>query len=342
MVNRNLNEPECAVVVALHEEGYRQAQLAQRFDVTQSSISRILKRYEETGRNSRRRGQGRRKVTNHRQDRFIRLRALRQRFTTSTLIQGEFVERYNFAISQSTISRRLRQSGLRPRKAATGPLLTRDHRRGRLEFAREHLNWQIEDWAKVLFSDESRFCLFSNDRRNLVYRRPGERYSQCNMVGTVSYGGGSVMVWGGISLEGRTDLVLLNDGRLTAHRYITDILEPHVVPFAPFIGDDFMLMHDNARPHIARVVQNYLREVGIETINWPPRSPDLNPIEHLWDFLGRRIRSLPHYPRNLNELAASLQEIWNQIDQELIRRLIISMPRRCQDVITARGGNTRY
>lgn len=338
----NLTEAECAVVVALFEEGYRQTQLAQRFGVTQSSISRILKRYEETGQNCRRAGQGRRRVTNQRQDRCISLQALRQRFTTSTRIRGEFMERYNFAVSQSTISRRLRESGLKPRKAATGPLLTRDHRRRRLEFAHEHLNWGVEDWAKVLFSDESRFCLFSNDRRNLVFRRPGERYSQCNIVGTVSYGGGSVMVWGGISMEARTDLVLVNDGRLTANRYITNILEPHVVPFAPFIGDDFVLMHDNARPHIARVVQNYLEEVNIETMNWPPRSPDLNPIEHLWDFMGRRIRALPHQPRTLDDLAARLEETWTQFDQELIRKLITSMPRRCQDVIAARGGNTRY
>ena len=80
-------------------------------------------------------------------------------------------------------------------------------------------------------------------------------------------------------MEARTALVRIDRGRLTAHRYITDILEEHVVPFAPYIGDNFMLMHDNARPHVARIVQQYLQEVGIRTMVWPPRSPDLNPIK---------------------------------------------------------------
>ena len=340
--NRCLSESECAVVIALHAEGYNQSQLAERFRVVASTISRVLLRYNETGINTRRRGQGRRRITNPRQDRFIRLQALRQRFTTSSFIQTEFLERYEFPISQSTVTRRLAENDLKPRRAATGPLLTRRHRRLRLQFAREHLNWQVEDWTRILFSDESRFSLFFNDRRNMVFRRQGERYAQCNIVGTVSFGGGSVMVWGGISLDGRTELVIVDGGRVTAHRYITEILDPHVIPYAPFVGENFMLMHDNARPHVAIVVQQYLREVNIETMNWPPRSPDLNPIEHLWDIMGRRIRALPHRPTTLNELSERLIQIWVNIDQEVIRGLILSMPRRCQEVIAARGGNTRY
>ena len=98
------------------------------------------------------------------------------------------------------------------------------------------------------------------------------------------------MVWGGITLVAKTDLHVFQRGNLTALRYISDILEEYVVPFAPFIGDDFMLMHDNARPHVANVVTEYLNEVGIRTLQWPARSPNLNPIEHLWDEVGRCIR----------------------------------------------------
>jgi hypothetical protein len=186
--------------------------------------------------------------------------------------------RYNALISQDTIRRRLAEHQLLPYVPATGPLLTAEHR---LEFAHAHLNWQEADWTRVLFTNESRFCRFSNDRRMRVYRRPGEPYVQCNIAQAVSYGGGSIMVWGGMSLEGRTELVIVNQGRLAADRYVTTILEPHVVPYAPYIGENSTLMNDNARPHTAQIVRQYFQEVIIVTMNWPARSADLNPIELL-------------------------------------------------------------
>jgi hypothetical protein len=149
--------------------------------------------------------------------------------------------------------------------------------------------WDIEDWQNVIFSDESRFCLYANDRRMLVYRRPGERYLQCNFVPNVDYGGGSVMVWGAISVQVRTELVSLRGARLTDVRYITGILDPQVIPYGPFIGTNFVYMHDNTRPHVARVIQEYLRETVTPVMEWPARNPDLIPTEHVWDTLQQRV-----------------------------------------------------
>lgn len=86
---------------------------------------------------------------------------------------------------------------------------------------------------------------------------------------------------------------------MTARRYIEEILQEAVVPFAPFIGDNFVLMQDNARPHVARIVTHYLEDVSITTMNWPARSPDMNPIENLWDMLKRHLRQLPSPPTNV-------------------------------------------
>ena len=106
-----------------------------------------------------------------------------------------------------------------------------------------------------------------------VWRRPGERYLPVNVVEHDRFGGQSVMVWAGISVDGRTDLYVIRNGALTGLRYRDEILDPIVRPFAGAVGLDFTLMDDNARPHRARVVTEYLEQEGITRMDWPARSP---------------------------------------------------------------------
>ncbi len=134
------------------------------------------------------------------------------------------------------------------------------------------------------------------------------------------------MVWGGICLDGRTDLVVIDGGALTVVRYRDEVLEPVVRPFAGALGQDFVLMHDNARPHTARVVQAYLEQEGIDVMGWPARAPDLHPIEHLWDILQRRVSGRQNPPATVQALTAALREEWKGINQVSVHHLIRSMP----------------
>ena len=101
-------------------------------------------------------------------------------------------------LSDQTVRNRLHEDGMRARQPARGPILTAQHRVQRLNFAHEHQNWQLRHWRPVLFTDESRFTVSTNDRPARVWRRQGERYANCNIVEVDRYGGGSVMVWAGI------------------------------------------------------------------------------------------------------------------------------------------------
>lgn len=338
----SINPVVAARIVAALEDGRGQRETARNVGVSLSSVQRVWQRYQETGLLTRRPGSGRGRTTTPRDDRFLLSSALRNRTVTAVSLRNHLQEVRNVNISEWTVRRRLHDAGLSSRSRATGPPLSRQHRIARLNFAREHLPWTIADWSLVLFSDESRFCLTGSDRRVRVWRRPGERYAQACIAERLPFGGGSVMAWGGISFDARTELVFIENGTLNAHRYLQQVLEDHVVPFMATLGDDATFMHDNARPHTARVVTEYLDEVQITRFDWPARSPDLNPIEHVWDEMGRRLRRHAQAPRNSRELRQILVQEWNNFPQNVIQNLIQSMPRRLQAVITARGGNTRY
>lgn len=338
----DLSVAQVSKAVTLIENGYTYKEVAQTLRVSKSVVFRNVKRYRETGEYTRRTGQGRKRITTDRDDRFIVSSVLRNRTSTSSEVRNKLQEVRQVTVSTKTVRRRLKAAGIGAYLPAKGPILTTVHRVARSSFARSHLNWDDDAWGKVLFTDESRFCLKPDDRRIKVWRRPGERYAECNIVGREPYGGGSVMVWGGICLGARTELHIVENGSLTAARYVTDILEQIVIPFAPYIEDNFLLMHDNARPHTAAVVSEYLNEVEIQVLGWPARSPDLNPIEHVWDKLGRQIKQRNPAPANLRDLRTALVEEWDSIPQSFIDNLINGMPRRMQAVLTARGGNTKY
>jgi transposase len=161
------------------------------------------------------------------------------------------------------------------------------------------------------------------------------------------WGGPSIMVWGGIGLNVKLCPVIflnLDPGRsngITAARYIDQVLRPHVVPhFARHQNKTFQ--QDNARAHTARATRDFLQQNNVNVMNWPALSPDLNPIEHLWDEIQRRLNEEQPSPTTAAELSVAFQRVWALIPMAFINRLVNSMYRRCAAVINAGGGDTRY
>ncbi|UYV76482.1 hypothetical protein LAZ67_14000575 [Cordylochernes scorpioides] len=127
-------------------------------------------------------------------------------------------------------------------------------------------------------------------------------------------------------------------GTMTAQRYVDDVLRPVTLPYLQGVPNA-LYQQDNARPHTARISQQALQDV--QMLPWPPYSPDLSPIEHVWDIIGRRLNALPQ-PRSEDELWQMVEREWRAIPQDAIRTLIDSLPRRVAACIAVRGGPTCY
>ena len=148
------------------------------------------------------------------------------------------------------------------------------------------------------------------DGRIRVYRRKNERFANNCVVEVNRFGGGSVMMWGAITYNRRTPLVLV-PGNLTAQRYRDEILQPHLLPAINTQTEVFQ--HDNARPHTACATVDFLASHNVTVLPWPSKSPDLNPIEHLWDQLDKHVRMRQPAPQTLLQLQQALQEEWQRI-----------------------------
>ena len=325
----------------LLQGGNTQRNVAVRLGVSQSVVGRLWQRFQATNSVRNRPRSGRPRSTTNREDRYITNMALRQRTTTARRLRDNLRTATGTRVSDQTIRNRLRANNLRCRRQAVRPPLLPHHGTAIRHWCTLHLRWQRVQWGRVMFTDESRFSIQFNDGRVRVYRRPGERFADINVRQRHRFGCGSIMVWGGISIHYRTPLYVV-DSNLRGIRYLNEIIRPLVLPGLQQIGVGAVLQDDNARPHRARVVTDFLRQQGIARMDWLAYSPDLAPIEHAWDELGRRVRNNHAPPDNLHDMGQLLMAEWQAIPQEFFRRLINSMRQRCVECIRARGGFTRY
>lgn len=222
------------------------------------------------------------------------------------------------------------------RKAA--PVLTPQHKEARLKWATEHVTWNEELWAKVVFSDEKKFNLDGPDGLQYYWhdlRREKEIYSKRQS------GGGSVMVWGAFCVYGTSKIVFL-EGRQDSNKYIKT-LQDHLLPFVDaWYGRDCIFQQDNASIHSSYRTMAFFDEADVDVMEWPAKSPDLNPIENVWGALVRAVYASGRQFETREELILAIQRCWANLGADLIYNLLKSMPKRCVQVLQQRGAKTKY
>jgi transposase len=334
-------------IIALHENGVSSAKIGEQLKIPASTVRTTIRRNLQRidGESCPRAG---RPLKLSRVDRRNILRIIRSdpKITYNALRIQSGVNAH-----RNTIASMLKKEGIRNWVARKRPLLTSEIAEKRYQWALKHQDWTWDDWKKVIWTDECSLERGVGARRTWCFRTPQQKW-QKEMVEPFSKGKDiSVMIWGAIYGEGRSDVVIMDrdpdsaKSGYTANSYIA-VLEDQI-PRCYEPGRIFM--QDNARIHTAKKVMAWFEEMGVKLLEWPPYSPDLNPIEHMWANLKQWIND--HHPELLNmgrseeayqQLFTAIREGWDAIREDVVADLVRSMDTRINAVIQAKGWYTRF
>ncbi|KAG3090444.1 hypothetical protein PI124_g10254 [Phytophthora idaei] len=323
----SLTDAERGRIQGLGEAGFSIRAIAKRLRRSRNCVQRALKPQR-----CRRKG-GRRPSLSKRHTRLLLRKA-----STGDFSAAKLKEELSCPCSTRTICRLLaRVDWLDYSKMDNTLPLTKEHKLARLEWAKRMVV-RPDAWERIIFSDEKKFNLDGPDWLRHYWRdvrRPARQTVRRQN------GGGSVMVWGSFSAAAMSKLTVL-EGRQASEHYIHAVSE-YMLPFAHLhYGLDYIYQQDNASIHRSHLTKEFFEEERITVLNWPARSPDLNPIENVWSMMARYVYANGSQYDNVASLTAAILESWEAIEQSYLNKLVASMPRRCIEVIEKKDCKTHY
>lgn len=317
--------------------------IARSLKIHRTTVSRIIKRYINFPNHYHVQPKtGRPRILNERDTRVAARMLARAEVANATELQKKAFK----DVSTRTLQRRLKDQGLVCRVRKKKQFLNKKAREARRQWAMAHINWTVDDWKQVIFSDESKYMLFKSDGRDYAYFKPGQALDPRFVKKAVKHGGGHVMVWGCVTAEGMGELHRVV-GNMNAVDYV-QILDKNIPKTLrkhrlKVRGPSAILFQqDNDPKHRSKAAEAWFMRKKLRKLPWPSYSPDMNIIEHVWDQLDRLIRARDQLPRNLEELWQALQEEWVNFPKHSLDKLFESMPHRVEALLKARGGYTKY
>jgi transposase len=324
-----LEEKERAAIVALHQVGWTGKDIAELLKCNEHTVSLWLNRFEDEN-----------SLSNH--PRSGRPHSLDKEASNSiTQFSGEhhtaepkdIRRELQLPVSARTIRRELNTADLFSHVQATEHAFTEFDIQRRLAFANEYLHHNEAWWSRVFFSDETHFYLGHHGRLHVQCPMGGS--NQVEYVRKEPQLKGKVSLWGCISAEG-LGYAELYVGSLHSAKY-RDILRYNLIPtLRQFFPDGpWFFQQDNVRFHTTPETITYLYEKGVTFLEWPAWSPDLNPIENLWNDMKRRVYN--RLPQTMEQLEQFIREEWHASDLTFISRICRSMPDRLQLLLDKQG-----
>lgn len=246
-------------------------------------------------------------------------------------------------VSKQTIIRELSKRNLKCRVRQKKPAITDSQLRKRKLFYEKHKKFTYQDFQNYIFTDESTYVVKGESKQKTFYSLKGVESPSKSYIRTLKFGGGSVMVWGYISILGVGKLHRV-EGTVNTKEYIK-ILEDAFLDSISAQGlsiNNYIFVQDNAPAHTSKETKKWLSEQNFKVLEWPPNSPDMNIIENVWGYLDRKVRERDVEITNKDTLFKILEEEWYKISPEYIRRLYKSMPRRIKALKKSNFQPTKY
>jgi transposase len=336
-------EQERIRVWTLREEGLSWSQIATRTGKNRKSCRRICKRVKETGSFKDKPHTGRPSKLTDRDRRHIVGILRNNKEKNAEAIRKEAAATFNVKLCRNSIAKVLKESGYVCRVKKKKPLLTKRHKQQRLAWALNHRTWTVDEWRKVIWSDETAFMLVNGAGREYCWTKDGDVLDNDQVQPTKKFGGGKLMIWGCITYEG-VGFSCKVEGNMDAELY-SDILRDELertIAYYHLDHEEVIFQQDGDSKHTSNLAQETLDELGLEVMEWPAQSPDLNPIEHVWKQLKSDLKAENRVFATKDELWEAVEELMMDENKDTCRNLIASMPSRVQAVINAKGGYTKY
>lgn len=343
MPSRVISHKDRYHIWCLRELGFSFQAIADRCKVSVASAYTIYQKISKTGSAVDRPRNGRPTKVTPRMRRWIVYKMGTHAFCTIKEVVTELYDRFQLRLSAFTVRSVLRKAGYRAYVKPRKPQLSKKAIAARMSFAKKYLSWSASDWENVIFSDESKFSISFSTGRVHCWRRPGDQLCPHHVTQILKSGGGSIFVWGCMTSHGIGYLTKINDG-LDAKLYVEILNDELKATYAYYnlSKSEVIFQHDNDPKHTAKLTKAYLEGEKFQVLDWPPYSPDLNPIEHLWIEVKRRLKALPGRIKNRDDLWQKLEEVWDGIDKATLIKLYHSMPQRIQAVYNNKGSFTRW